>query len=212
MKLPYHPIATSFVFIIDIMSNIRFNGLMGNENYRKAYKTAADELEQLLAQQEQIEERVLALRKTLNVLSTLCQQGGLNTGDLDRRYAELDKRIESSLTNDIYRIISAARKPLTTGEVREELNKLGGSLAEHSNPLATIHAILNRLVESGRAHETVKDGKKAWERMSRMSEAFRKARRGGVTPPPQPHYGASGSLANFLTAKRRITLPPDEEK
>ena len=185
---------------------------MGNEDYRKAYKTAADELEQVLAQQEQIEERVLALRKTLNVLSTLCQQEGLNTGDLDRRYAELDKRIESSLTNDIYRIVSAARKPLTTGEVREELNKLGGSLAEHSNPLATIHAILNRLVESGRAHETVKDGKKAWERMSRMSEAFRKARSGGVTPPSQPHYGASGSLANFLTTKRRITLPPEKEK
>jgi DNA repair exonuclease SbcCD ATPase subunit len=147
---------------------------MGNEDYQKAYKTAADELESLLAQQEQTEERILALRKTLNVLSTLCQQAGLNTDDLDKRYARLEKAIQGSLTDDICRIVSAARESLTTGEVREELNKLGNNLAEQSNPLATISSILNRLAESGRVHETVKDGKKAWERMSRMAEAFRK--------------------------------------
>ena len=162
---------------------------MGNENYRKAYKTAADELENLLAQQEQTEERILALRKTLNVLSTLCQQAGLNTDDLDKRYARLEKTIESSLTDDICRIVSAAHEPLTTGEVREELNKLGESLAEQSNPLATISSILNRLAESDRVHETVKNGKKAWERMSRM-----------------------GGLVTTLMAKRRIILPPEDEK
>jgi predicted nuclease with TOPRIM domain len=169
------------------MPTIRFNGLMGNEDYRKAYKTAADELENLLAQQEQTEERILALRKTLNVLSTLCQQAGLNTGDLDKRYARLEKAIESSLTDDIWRIVSAAREPLTTGEVREELNELGGSLAEQSNPLATISSILNRLAESGRVHETVKDGKKAWERMTRFSEAVGKA----FTSKPKGKYGVA---------------------
>jgi hypothetical protein len=48
--------------------------------------------------------------------------------------------------------------------VREELNKLGGSIAVHRNPLATINAVLNRLVEQGRLKETVKDGRKAWQR------------------------------------------------
>src|SRR5437016_5400351 len=167
-------------FELDIVTTVCLNGFMGNEDYRKAYKTAADELENLLAQQEQTEERILALRKALNDLSTLCQQAGLNTGDLDRRYAKLEKAVDSSLTDDIFRIVSAARRPLTTGEVREELNKLGGSLAEQSNPLATISSILNRLGESGRVHETVKDGKKAWERKSRMAEAFRLKSFGGI--------------------------------
>lgn len=144
---------------------------MSNAEYRKAYKAAADELEQVLVQQDQIEERILALRKTLNVLYTLCQQDG-STDDLDKLNAQLDNLIQSSLTDDILRTISAARTPLTTGEVRTELNKLGGSLAEHRNPLATINAILNRLEESGRVHETIKNGKKAWERMTRMAEAF----------------------------------------
>lgn len=150
---------------------------MGNEDYRKAYKTAADELEKLLAQQEQVEERILALRKTLNVLATLCQQEGLNTSELDQKFATLEKAIRSSLTDDIFGIVSAARVPLTTADVRQELNKLGGSLAEHSNPLATISSILSRLAENGRLHETVKDGKKAWERMTRMAEAFEELRK-----------------------------------
>jgi hypothetical protein len=166
------------------MPTVCFNLSMGNENYRRAYRTAADELEALLAQQDQIEERILSLRKTLNVLSTLCQQDGLDTGDLDKKFASLEKAIESSLTDDIFQIISAARVPLTTAEVRDELNKLGGSLAEQSNPLATISSILNRLHESGRVHETVKNGKKAWERMSRMAEAFRKGRMLKDIPPP----------------------------
>jgi hypothetical protein len=148
---------------------------MPNEEYRRAYGVAAKELEELLGKQDEIEGRILALRKTLNVLYALCQQEG-DTDDLDKIFARLDKWIQSSLTDDIFKIISGARQPLTTAEVRDELNKLGGSLAEQSNPLATISSILNRLHESGRVHETVKNGKKAWERMTRMAEAFRRTR------------------------------------
>ena len=135
---------------------------MGNENYRKAYETAASELEALLADQEKRENRIMALRKTLNVLSTLCQQDGIDTSDLDQRYARLMQIVEGSVTSDILRIVKSSATALTAPEIREELNKLGGSMAENSNPLATIHAMLNRLVESGKIREDLKDGKKAW--------------------------------------------------
>jgi predicted nuclease with TOPRIM domain len=135
---------------------------MGNEDYRKAYETATGELEKLLGEQEKMEKRVLALRKTLNVLSTLCQQEGMDTTDLDRRYAHLMEVVESSLTRDILQIVRNSAGGITAAEIREELIKLGGSLAEHRNPLATIHAVLSRLTESGRVKETLKNGKKAW--------------------------------------------------
>jgi hypothetical protein len=171
--------------------------LMGNENYRNAYETAASELEALLADQEKRENRILALRRTLNVLSTLCQQEGIDTTDLDRRYAELMKIVEGSLTNDIFKIVTSSPTTLTASEIREELNKLGASLAEQSNPLATIHAILNRLVESNRVNETTKDGKKAWARrniplsdflskptLAQKVEVFKRTK-SGLPPPPQ---------------------------
>jgi hypothetical protein len=141
---------------------------MGNEDYRKAYETATGELEKLLGEQEKLEKRVLALRKTLNVLSTLCQQEGMDTTDLDRRYARMMEIVESTLTKDILQIVRNSAVGITAAEIREELIKLGGSLAEHSNPLATIHAVLNRLTESGRVKETLKNGKKAWTQRLRV--------------------------------------------
>ena len=104
----------------------------------------------------------MALRKTMNNLSTLCQQEGIDLSEIDKLYGRLLRVVERSLTDDIFKIISNATEPLTTSEVRAELNELGGSLAEHRNPLASINAILNRLEESGRVIETVKNGRKAW--------------------------------------------------
>ena len=136
---------------------------MENKAFRDAYRAAANELEGLLKQQDSIEERILSLRKTMNALATLISQHeGEDKNFLDYAGATLRGLIDTSLTRDIHRIVAAAKQPLTASEIRTELNELGGSLAEHSNPLATIHAILNRLSESGRAKETIKDGKKAW--------------------------------------------------
>jgi hypothetical protein len=152
---------------------------MANETFRKAYDEAANELNALLTEQERIEERILSLRKTMTALSTLIGQNSeKEKGFMDQLSGQIRTMIDVSLTDDIHKILMAARRPLTAIEIRAELKELGQTLAEQSNPLATIYAILNRLAESGRAHETIKDGKKAWERMTRMAEAFR------MTAPP----------------------------
>jgi|SRR5882762_5225249 len=142
---------------------------MANRTFREAYEAAASELETLLGDQERIEERILSLRKTMNALATLISQHeGKDKDFMDYAGGRLRELIDTSLTNDIYRIVTASARPLTAGEIRAELKELGGGLAESSNPLATIHAILNRLVESGRAKETLKDGKKAWTKRLRI--------------------------------------------
>jgi hypothetical protein len=156
---------------------------MANQTYREAYESAAKELDALLTEQERIEERILSLRKTMNALATLISQhGGKDKDFMDYAGARLREVIDTSLTEDIHKIVATATQPLTASEVRAELKELGNGLAEQSNPLATIYAILNRLAESGRAHETVKDGKKAWERMTRMAEAFGQLRKSETSP------------------------------
>lgn len=150
---------------------------MSNQDYRKAYETAADELESLLKQQENIEERVLSLRKTLNVLSELCQQEGISTDDLDKAYGRIRAVIDGSVTMNIRQIIQHSKDALTAREMRDELGKLGGSMAEQSNPLATISAVLNRMTASGEVSEEIKNGKKAWRYKKRetwISRATRK--------------------------------------
>ena len=138
---------------------------MTNTDYRKAYDTAAAELESLLKEQERTEERILSLRKTMNVLSTLLQQGARDKNSPDYFVGRLEQVVQSTLTDDIRSIMNAGR-PMTTSDVRDELNKLGHEMEKQSNPLATINAILNRLSEQGYVRETLTrlDGRKAWQR------------------------------------------------
>lgn len=138
---------------------------MANEMFISAYEAAAKELEELLHQQERTEARILALRQTMNSLAALISQhGDKEKNFMDYAQARLREVIDTSVTDDIRKILAASTTPLTTSEIRKELDSLGGSLAEQSNPLATISAVLNRLSEQGYAAETVKNGRKAWLR------------------------------------------------
>jgi hypothetical protein len=137
---------------------------MKNAEFRRAYKTAAAELEELLEQQERAESRMLALRKTMNALATLIAQcEGKESDFTEYAHAHMRELVDTTLTDDIFHIVAGASGPMTTSDVREQLKELG-SLAEHSNPLATINAILNRLEEQGKVKETVREGRKAWKR------------------------------------------------
>ena len=140
---------------------------MANKPYRDAYEAAASELEALVKEQERIEGRILSLRKSMNALALLISEHeGRDKNFQDYADARIREIVDSGLTDDIRRIMTArSGEKLTTSDVREDLNSLGGSLAELSNPLATINAILNRLQEQGFVEETVKDGRKAWQRI-----------------------------------------------
>jgi hypothetical protein len=138
---------------------------MANESYQQAYEAAASELEELLHEQSRIEARVLELRKTMSALAYLITASDPKDKTfLDHANARLREIVDTSVTADIRRILTASESPLTTSDVRDELNKLGGSLAEQSNPLATINAVLHRLTEQNFAVETLKNGRKAWKR------------------------------------------------
>jgi hypothetical protein len=124
-------------------------------------------LESLLKEQGRIEKRILSLRKTMNALAVLIsEQGGKEATFIDYARARMRELVDNTLTGDIQRIILMDDGALTASEIRDELNKLGCSLAEHSNPLATIHAITHRLVESGKIKEVTKEGKKAWQKQN----------------------------------------------
>ena len=132
------------------------------ENYRVAYEAAEDELDSLIDKKDEIETRITALRKTMNALATLISQ---EDEGFDKQSSEaLMDRLDLSLTDDILNVVSAATGPVTSSDVLEELKKLGCTAIHHSNPLATINAILNRLKERGALEETKKDDRKAWRR------------------------------------------------
>lgn len=137
---------------------------MASHDYRTALDAAVTELEDLLMTQEVLQGRILSLRKTVYALSTLCQEAGEELEWRERSSARLKEVLESSITDDILSVVYGSTVPLTTSGVRNELEKIG-TLERHKNPLATINAVLTRLVEQGKLLETkMNGGRKVWEK------------------------------------------------
>lgn len=139
------------------------------DDYRKAYEAAATELEAILQEQDRMVECILSLRKTMNGLSELIQQQEGSSDFTDHANARLQNILETSITEDIEKVVNSSPNALTTTEIKKELEEIGSLLKGHGNPLATINAVVSRLTESGRVRETVKNGRKAWRARPRKT-------------------------------------------
>lgn len=108
------------------------------EHYKKARDAAQVELDQLLNEQHEISQRILKLKQTIATLDAL--------SGTTPKPAALPR-----MTEAIRGVLMGSEHPLTATEVRDELRKSGFSLAKYSNPLASIHVVLKRLVAAGQA-------------------------------------------------------------
>jgi|SRR5208282_2404888 len=136
---------------------------MTDQDYRKALESAVQELEALLEVQEDTASRILSLRKTVNALSVLCEESGESADWRKHASQRLRDALESSITEDILSAVHAHSMPMSTTEIKNELEKIG-TLDEHKNPLATINAVLNRLKEQGKVMDVESGGKRKWMR------------------------------------------------
>jgi len=130
---------------------------MTKNDYQKAYAAAEQELTELLAAQEQIEKRILSLRQTLSSLAALCKQEDVDFEPGILAGALMDRM---GITDDILRIVSSSPHGLSATEVRDKLKDLGYDLTKYSNPLSTVHVILNRLEDSEKLKSRTLLGKK----------------------------------------------------
>ncbi len=138
---------------------------MTDQDYRKALESAVRELEALLEVQEDTASRILSLRKTVNALSVLCEESGESADWRHNASQRLRDALESSITEDILNVVYAHATPMSTTDIKNELEKIG-TLDEHKNPLATINAVLNRLKEQGKVRDvtapSISGTKKLW--------------------------------------------------
>ena len=103
--------------------------------YRRALQAARGELASLESAREQVDQRISQLRQTVGALSILCHE-------------EAEPRGFTEAVRDVLR---ASVEALTPAEVRDRLGSSGFAIDGYSNPLASIHVILKRLVTSGEA-------------------------------------------------------------
>lgn len=138
--------------------------IMTAMSYREDYEKAAAEVERLLVESEQLEEKILAARKRMAALAALIMLDGVPGKPLDdRKYARAVGTMNVLISGGIRRLMRTGRA-FTAKEIRTELEQTGFNFAAHSNPLATINAVCTSLTESGALRRVEKHGRVAWQR------------------------------------------------
>jgi hypothetical protein len=107
---------------------------MSNDEYVKAFEAANREMESLMQQRADLDQRILHLRQTLVSLSHLCG---------------FTPTVSWGMTDGVRFILRRAQYPMTAIEVREALANWGFDMSKYANDLSAIHTVLKRLNKAG---------------------------------------------------------------
>ncbi len=124
-------------------------------------------------------------------------------------------------TDAVRRLLRSSDEALTPVELRAKLPDAGFSLTDYSNPLASIHTILKRLVKTGEARMVLKGDKTAYLRTAGLPapigpdhplHKLRANPRGRTVPPPPGLDALAGIPNRFGTTLGEMLKQPEKKK
>lgn len=145
--------------------------------YERLLVVARRDLKESYRTREELDRRIAKLRQTVVTLGALCEQDPLQTF---RRFVPRG----ANLTDAVENAIMATSEPLSAADIRGVLEDLGYRF-QSNNPLASIHSVINRLLEQKRIERVYRvkpDG--IVERRERKYWF-------GMLPPPEPWVEAT---------------------
>jgi len=129
-------------------------------SYRRDLKARKRELVNLLRQRQTIDEKMAQLQPIISHLEGLCRELG------DRAAKETATKVEltTGLTELARITLEEAYIPLSAGDLKKRMEAKGFDFSNYSNPLASVHVVLRRLVKSRKVKVVPqKGGKKAYQ-------------------------------------------------
>jgi hypothetical protein len=154
-------------------------------NYAKVIDQALSDLENLIRERNRMDMEIVKLRETVRALSTMVRE---SEEQINRRSAILGwaSLNTPNLTDSVRAALrGAGEQGMTAIETRDKLQSAGFDFSGFSNPLASVHTTLKRLIGHKEAtYGNDRDGRPVyvWD---------------------LPVYGASASLANWIEDRRR---------
>jgi hypothetical protein len=107
---------------------------VSKDEYVKAFEAATREMETLMQQRADLDQRILHLRQTLVSLSHLCG---------------FTPTVSWGMTDGIRFILRRTQRAMSAIDVRDELANWGFDMSKYVNDLSAIHTVLKRLNKSG---------------------------------------------------------------
>lgn len=136
------------------------------KNYHRTLFEAKQDLARCLVKRQKIDHKVARLQAVISDLENLCAE--LDQKDFEKR---VDRVIKADLTVGITESARVILKekffPVTASELKESIEARKHNLSPYSNPLAVIHTVLKRLVQSGEVKVVLqKAGRKSYQWVS----------------------------------------------
>jgi hypothetical protein len=107
---------------------------VSNDDYVKAFEAATREMESLMRERADLDQRILHLRQTLVSLSHLCG---------------FTPTVSWGMTDGVRFILRRTQRPMSAVDVRDELANWGFDMSKYVNDLSAIHTVLKRLNKAG---------------------------------------------------------------
>jgi predicted membrane GTPase involved in stress response len=161
---------------------------MTTANYRRALFEADQELARCLVQRQKIDHKVARLQAVIGQLQDLCAE--LDQKNFQRRVERVVKAdLKIGITELARVILKEMSLPMTASDLKEKMEARKLDVSRYSNPLAVIHTVLKRLVQSGEVKVVPqKQGKKAYQWVSTTDKLLSELRQSSQ-PTAQPRNG-----------------------
>jgi len=182
---------------------------MSLTSYRRDLQACKRELADLLRQRQKIDERMARLQPLIGHLEGLCRELG------DRAAKEHATKVEltTGLTELARVTLQEAYIPLSTRELKQRMEAKGFDFSHYSNPLSSIHVVLQRLVKSRQVKVVPqKGGRKAYQWVTAIDHLLsllqtvgsvtERSQVQGVQVKPHPNHQAAARLPSATLNKR----------
>jgi len=145
---------------------------MTRKNYHRTLFEAKQDLARCLVKRQKLDHKVARLQAVISDLENLCAE--LDQKNFEKR---VDHVIKAHLTVGITESARVVLKenffPMTASELKKSIEARKLNLSTYLNPLAVIHTVLKRLVQSSEVRVVPQtEGKKAYQWISPTVKAL----------------------------------------
>ena len=142
------------------------------KNYHRMLFEAKQDLARHLVQRQKLDERIARRHAVVSELQNLCAERDKRS--FDRRIDRVIKAdLKVGITESARVILQENFFPLTASELKERIEARKLNVARYANPLAVIHTVLKRLVQSGEVRVVLQTkGNKAYQWISSADRAL----------------------------------------
>src|SRR5438270_10894331 len=130
--------------------------IMVEDAYKKAFKDGVEEFyrlssrrDELTAELEAVEDRMERVRQGTIALARLAD---MNFAEIQEAHPDLfdgQPDLRLGITDAVREVLKSAATTLPPIEIRNRVFQISPAVAGHKSPMASIHAVLRRLIESG---------------------------------------------------------------